>query len=192
MCFLLTAFAAFADSSHAPMMRSGLVPKLVMLCRREVRAPPLVTAGALTTSCELTPSPSLRSQPWPPTLSHSSSTLLQTIPRNASSKAATHLPLVASPLLPLCPHPTIPHKQPKPTLSEHPPAPPEYLTHFQVPGGSSVGGTRAGALQTRAAAVLRNLAHNQRNHAVLIQAGAVDPLVDIMRSSAVGQNTGIM
>ncbi|EFJ50517.1 hypothetical protein VOLCADRAFT_103968 [Volvox carteri f. nagariensis] len=88
MCFLLTAFAAFADSSHAPMMRSGLVPKLVMLCRTQV-ADVAVETGA-----------------------------------------------------------------------------------------------RVATLQTRAAAVLRNLAHNQRNHAVLIQAGAVDPLVNIMRSSA--------
>ncbi|KXZ55044.1 hypothetical protein GPECTOR_3g203 [Gonium pectorale] len=87
MCFLLTAFAAFADSSHAPMMRSGLVPKLVLLCRTEVSAVAVET------------------------------------------------------------------------------------------------GSRVGTLQTRAAAVLRNLAHNQRNHAVLIQAGAVDPLVDIMRNS---------
>ncbi|GLI60450.1 hypothetical protein VaNZ11_002607 [Volvox africanus] len=88
MCFLLTAFAAFADSSHAPMMRAGLVPKLVLLCRTQV-------------------------------------------------------------------------------------------------GGNAVEmGSRAATLQTRAAAVLRNLAHNQRNHAVLIQAGAVEPLVDIMRSSA--------
>ncbi|GFR48254.1 hypothetical protein Agub_g10119 [Astrephomene gubernaculifera] len=88
MCFLLTAFAAFADSSHAPMMRSGLVPKLVMLCR--------------TT---------------------------------------------------------------------------------EVGGMAVETGSRVATLQTRAAAVLRNLAHNQRNHAVLIQAGAVEPLVDIMRSS---------
>eukprot|EP00198_Chlamydomonas_reinhardtii_P000418 XP_001689753.1 predicted protein [Chlamydomonas reinhardtii] len=87
MCFLLTALAAFADSSHAPMMRAGLVPKLVMLCRTEVSQMSVET------------------------------------------------------------------------------------------------GSRAATLQTRAAAVLRNLAHNQRNHAVLIQAGAVDPLVDIMRSS---------
>lgn len=41
-------------------------------------------------------------------------------------------------------------------------------------------------VRTRAAAVIRNLAHNQKNHAVLIQAGAVDPLVDIMRTAKVG------
>lgn len=46
---------------------------------------------------------------------------------------------------------------------------------------------RVATLQTRAAAVIRNLAHNQRNHAVLIQAGAVDPLVEIMRKSTVSE-----
>uniref|UniRef100_A0A7S0RZL4 ADP-ribosyl cyclase/cyclic ADP-ribose hydrolase n=1 Tax=Chlamydomonas leiostraca TaxID=1034604 RepID=A0A7S0RZL4_9CHLO len=35
--------------------------------------------------------------------------------------------------------------------------------------------------QTRAAAVLRNLAHNTKNHGLLINAGAVDVLADIMR-----------
>lgn len=36
MCFLVTALAAFNEASHSIIMNSGLVPKLVMLCRSDV------------------------------------------------------------------------------------------------------------------------------------------------------------
>ena len=40
-------------------------------------------------------------------------------------------------------------------------------------------------LECRAAAVLRNLAHDPRQHSLLIQSGAVDVLADIMRKKLV-------
>ena len=41
-------------------------------------------------------------------------------------------------------------------------------------------------LEGRAAAVLRNLAHNTKQHQLLMQSGAVDALADIMRQNKVG------
>lgn len=40
-------------------------------------------------------------------------------------------------------------------------------------------------LETRAAAVLRNLAHDDGQHQLLLQSGAVDVLADIMNRSQV-------
>ena len=40
-------------------------------------------------------------------------------------------------------------------------------------------------LETRAAAVLRNLAHHDEQHQLLLQSGAVDVLADIMNRSQV-------
>ena len=47
-------------------------------------------------------------------------------------------------------------------------------------------------LECRAAAVLRNLAHDPKQHSLLIQSGAVDVLADIMRKKLVrgGMVTG--
>ncbi|KAL6761002.1 armadillo-type protein [Haematococcus lacustris] len=50
-----------------------------------------------------------------------------------------------------------------------------------APAGEAGESSLGTQLQQRAAAVLRNLAHNTRNHGLLINAGAVDTLVDIMR-----------
>lgn len=58
-----------------------------------------------------------------------------------------------------------------------------YLQDYANTAESSA---QVATLQTRAAAVIRNLAHNTKNHALLIQAGAVDPLADIMRNAQVG------
>lgn len=41
-------------------------------------------------------------------------------------------------------------------------------------------------LESRAAAVLRNLAHDTKLHQLLMQSGAVDALADIMRQNKVG------
>jgi hypothetical protein len=51
--------------------------------------------------------------------------------------------------------------------------------------GVELSSRRLTTLHTRAAAVLRNLSHNTRNHALLINAGAVDALVAIMRNDKV-------
>ncbi len=51
-------------------------------------------------------------------------------------------------------------------------------------------GVRESTLQTRAAAVLRNLSHNPKNHGLLINAGAVDALVDVMRMEKVEKSRG--
>ena len=40
-------------------------------------------------------------------------------------------------------------------------------------------------MEGRASAVLRNLAHNTKQHQLLIQSGAVDALADIMRQNKV-------
>ncbi len=51
-------------------------------------------------------------------------------------------------------------------------------------------GQRQATLQTRAAAVLRNLSHNPKNHALLINAGAVDALVDVIHKEKVMMGGG--
>ena len=45
-------------------------------------------------------------------------------------------------------------------------------------------------LEGRAAAVLRNLAHDLRQRPLLVQSGAVDVLASIMRRNKVGQRKG--
>lgn len=157
MCFLLTALAAFADSSHAPMMRAGLVPKLVMLCRTEVST----TCGMCTHVI----------YGW----------VTSTAPAPVGDLFGSRRP-TSSTIAARIPHAHVPSK----CNQYHTLPTPYFHANTQVSQMSVETGSRAATLQTRAAAVLRNLAHNQRNHAVLIQAGAVDPLVDIMRSSTVG------
>ena len=46
-------------------------------------------------------------------------------------------------------------------------------------------------LEGRAAAVLRNLAHNPAQHALLMQSGAVETLADIMRQNKAREQTGL-
>ena len=48
-------------------------------------------------------------------------------------------------------------------------------------GGSEV----ISSLHQRGAAVLRNLSHNSKNHSLLMQAGAVDLMAEIMRLAEV-------
>ncbi|GAX76301.1 hypothetical protein CEUSTIGMA_g3746.t1 [Chlamydomonas eustigma] len=90
MCFLLTALAAFSDSTHTAIVASGLVPQLVALCRPSNRAS-AADAGD----------------------------------RHARSQ-----------------------------------------------------------VENRAAAVLRNLAHNPKHHMLLVQAGAVDAFLEIMKQAS--------
>lgn len=91
MCYLLTALAAFSESTHAAIVSAGLVPQLVALCR------------------------------------------------------------------PKC-----------------------------LIGGQAEDKRLQSQLENRSAAVLRNLAHNTKQHSLLVQAGAVDAMLEIMRQAQVG------
>lgn len=164
MCHLLTALVAFSFATHEAVAEAGLVPQMVSLCRITNRDGTRVRERERVGGREVTA-----------VLIHDHDGGKESGVKRGRSLAAcpTIDPHV---LLMVC----IRTDRSCPTLAH------------TCPDQRKVDDTAEmySKLEGRAAAVLRNLAHDPRQHPLLIQSGAVDVLASIMRRNKVATYRG--